>query len=149
MSFWQMFASMAQGATGWSGLAAQMFQYLYGSGRADLLVVLLFCLALEWVAGRQAVKRLGRTSSSEFGRSRLSRTLFFLALPALANLLDRVMATPGFLFYGVTFGLIYHTWNGLTANAARAGWPVPKAIACLVESELRGKTEHARKRREG
>lgn len=130
-------------------IAAPVFQYLYGPGRIDILVVLLFCITLDWVTGIQAAKKQDQTYSSEYGLSRIPRTLFFLALPALANMLDRVMATPGFLFYGVTFGLIYHTWNSLTANAHRAGWPVPKAIANLVESEIKAKTERAMKQKEG
>lgn len=153
MKFLEIFEHAASPSHGWAVTAgtitAPIFHYLYGPGRTDILVVLLFCIALDWVTGIQAAKKQDQTYSSEYGLSRIPRTLFFLALPALANLLDRVMATPGFLFYGVTFGLIYHTWNSLTANAARAGWPVPKAIANLVESEIKAKTERAMKQKEG
>lgn len=128
---------------------APVFHYFYGTGRTDIIVVLLFCIALDWVTGIQAAKKRDKIYSSEYGLSRIPRTLFLLSLPALGNLLDRVMGTPGFLFYGVTFGLIYHTWNSLTANATRAGWPVPKAVAKLVESEIRAKTDRAMRQREG
>lgn len=116
---------------------APIFQYFYGTGRTDIMVVLLLCIALDWITGIQAAKKKDKTYSSEYGLSRIPRTLFLLTLPAVANLLDRVMATPGFLFYGVTFGLIYHTWNSLTANAHRAGWPVPKAIVNMVATEIK------------
>ncbi|KQL46365.1 holin [Brevibacillus choshinensis] len=153
MQFLQTLVNAATPANGWAATAgaivSPVFHYLYGSGRMDILVVLLFCISLDWVTGIQAAKKEDKTCSSEYGLSRIPRTFFFLALPALANLLDRVMATPGFLFYGVTFGLIYHTWNSLTANAHRAGWPVPKAIANLVESEIKAKTERAMKQKEG
>lgn len=69
-----------------------------------------------------------------------------MALPAVANLLDRVMGTPGFLFYGVTFGLIYHTWTSLTANAHRAGWPMPKSVEKLVSAEFKAKAERAKRK---
>lgn len=153
MKFWQSVEHAVTPAHGWAAttgaVVAPVFHYFYGTGRADILVVLLVCTALDWVTGIQAAKKQDKTYSSEYGLSRLPRTMFFLALPALANLLDRVMATPGFLFYGVTFGLIYHTWNSLTANAHRAGWPVPKAIVNLVETEIKAKTELAMKQKEG
>lgn len=121
---------------------APTFLYLYGTGRTDILVVLFVMNALDWVTGIAAAKK-DYTYSSEYGLSRIPRTLFLLALPAVANLLDKVMGTPGFLFYGVTFGLIYHTWTSLTANAHRAGWPMPKSIENLVGSEIKAKAERA------
>ncbi|ASJ54396.1 holin [Brevibacillus formosus] len=136
-------------ATPANGIAATMgaflapaFHYFYGTGRTDILVVLLVMNGLDWVTGIAAAKK-DQTYSSEYGLSRIPRTLFLLALPAVANLLDKVMGTPGFLFYGVTFGLIYHTWTSLTANAHRANWPMPKSIEKLVGSEIKAKAERA------
>ncbi|WGV57772.1 phage holin family protein [Brevibacillus brevis] len=123
-------------------LLTPIFQYFYGKDRQDILIVFLFLIALDWITGISASKR-DKSYSSEYGISRIPRTLFLLALPAVANMLDRVMGTPGFLFYGVTFGLLYHTWNSLTANAHRAGWPVPKSIVNLVGSEIKAKAERA------
>ncbi|NRS51764.1 holin family protein [Brevibacillus sp. HB2.2] len=119
-----------------------IFQYLYGTGRFDILIVLFLMISLDWITGISAAKKDG-SYTSEYGLSRIPRSLFLLALPAVANMLDRVMGTPGFLFYGVTFGLLYHTWNSLTANAHRAGWPVPKSIVNLVGSEIKAKAERA------
>lgn len=136
-------------AAAMGAVLAPIFQYFYGTGRTDIMVVLLLCIALDWITGIQAAKKKDKTYSSEYGLSRIPRTLFLLVLPAVANLLDRVMATPGFLFYGVTFGLIYHTWNSLTANAHRAGWPVPKAIVNMVATEIKAKSERAIKQKEG
>ncbi|GAA4704092.1 phage holin family protein [Brevibacillus fulvus] len=136
-------------AAAMGAVLAPIFQYFYGTGRTDIMVVLLLCIALDWITGIQAAKKKDKTYSSEYGLSRIPRTLFLLVLPAVANLLDRVMATPGFLFYGVTFGLIYHTWNSLTANAHRAGWPVPKAIVNMVATEIKAKSDRAIKQKEG
>lgn len=136
-------------AAAMGAVLAPIFQYFYGTGRTDIMVVLLLCIALDWITGIQAAKKKDKTYSSEYGLSRIPRTLFLLTLPAVSNLLDRVMATPGFLFYGVTFGLIYHTWNSLTANAHRAGWPVPKAIVNMVATEIKAKSERAIKQKEG
>ncbi|MDR9504782.1 phage holin family protein [Brevibacillus agri] len=153
MKFTQSLENVATPANGiaaaMGAVLAPIFQYFYGTGRKDIMVVLLLCIALDWITGIQAAKKKDKTYSSEYGLSRIPRTLFLLTLPAVANLLDRVMATPGFLFYGVTFGLIYHTWNSLTANAHRAGWPVPKAIVNMVATEIKAKSERAIKQKEG
>lgn len=153
MKFLQSLENVATPANGTAAavgaVLAPVFHYFYGTGRTDIMVVLLLCIALDWITGIQAAKKKDKTYSSEYGLSRIPRTLFLLALPAIGNLLDRVMATPGFLFYGVTFGLIYHTWNSLTANAHRAGWPVPKAIANMVATEIKAKSERAIKQKEG
>ncbi|MGZ0050123.1 phage holin family protein [Brevibacillus gelatini] len=152
----KLIQSLENVATPANGIAAAMgamlapiFQYFYGTGRTDIMVVLLLCIAMDWITGIQAAKKKDKTYSSEYGLSRIPRTMFLLTLPAIANLLDRVMATPGFLFYGVTFGLIYHTWNSLTANAHRAGWPVPKAVVNMVATEIKAKSERAIKQKEG
>ncbi|MED4581894.1 phage holin family protein [Brevibacillus choshinensis] len=153
MKFLQSLDNVVTPANGWAATAGAMvapvFHYFYGIGRVDILVVLLLCISLDWVTGIQAAKKKDKNYSSEYGLSRIPRTLFLLTLPAVANLLDRVMATPGFLFYGVTFGLVYHTWNSLTANAHRAGWPVPKAIVNMVATEIKAKSERAMKQKEG
>ncbi len=130
-------------------IMAPVLTYIYGPGRTDIMVALFLCIVLDWITGISAAKKMGKNYSSEYGLSRIPRTLFLLTIPAVSNLLDRVMGTPGFLFYGVTFGLIYHTWNSLTANAYRAGWPVPKAVAKLVESEIKAKADRAMRQKEG
>ncbi|MFE1631034.1 holin family protein [Brevibacillus reuszeri] len=148
MKFLQSLENVATPANGWAAtigaILSTLFQYFYGidSNRAEIIGVLLFTIALDWMTGVAAAKK-DDSYSSEYGLSRIPRTLFLIALPALANQLDKVMGTPGFLFYGVTFGLLYHTWNSLTANAYRAGWPIPKSIVNLVGSEIKAKAERA------
>ncbi|AWX56863.1 holin [Brevibacillus brevis] len=129
-------------ATTAGAIVSPVFHYLYGTNRQDILIVLFFMIVLDWITGISAAKK-DQSYSSDYGLSRIPRTMFLFALPALANLLDRVMGTPGFLFYGVTFGLIYHTWTSLTANAHRAGWPMPRSVEKLVGSEIKAKAERA------
>ncbi|TQR31985.1 phage holin family protein [Brevibacillus brevis] len=126
-------------ATSAGAIVSPAFHYLYGTNRQDILIV------LDWITGISAAKK-DQSYSSDYGLSRIPRTLFLMALPAVANLLDRVMGTPGFLFYGVTFGLIYHTWTSLTANAHRAGWPMPKSVEKLVSAEIKAKAERAKRK---
>ncbi|MFI8716263.1 holin family protein [Brevibacillus brevis] len=146
MKFLQSLENVATPANGWATTAGAIvspaFFYLYGTNRQDILIVLFFMIALDWITGISAAKK-NQSYSSDYGISRIPRTLFLFALPAVGNMLDRVMGTPGFLFYGVTFGLIYHTWTSLTANAHRAGWPMPKSIENLVGSEIKAKAERA------
>ena len=146
MKFIQSLDNVATPANGWAAtvgaIITPVFHYFYGINRMDVLVVLLLMIALDWGTGIHAAKK-DDTYSSEYGLSRIPRTLFLVALPALANRLDEIMGTPGFLFFGVTFGLIYHTWTSLTANAHRAGWPIPKSVVNLVGSEIKAKAERA------
>ncbi|WJQ80982.1 phage holin family protein [Brevibacillus brevis] len=146
MKFVQSLDNVATPANGIAATAGAfltpVFHYFYGENRQDVLIVLFLMIVLDWVTGVEASQK-NKTYSSDYGLSRIPRTLFLLALPAVANMLDRVMGTPGFLFYGVIFGLLYHTWNSLTANAHRAGWPVPKSIVNLVGSEIKAKAERA------
>ncbi|NRS50953.1 holin family protein [Brevibacillus sp. HB2.2] len=146
MKFLQSLENVATPANGWATTAGAIvspaFFYLYGTNRQDILIVLFFMIALDWITGISAAKK-NQSYSSDYGISRIPRTLFLFALPAVGNMLDRVMGTPGFLFYGVTFGLIYHTWTSLTANAHRAGWPMPKSIENLVGSEIKAKAERS------
>ena len=149
MKFLQSLDNVATPANGLAAtigaLLSSLFQYFYGSNRLDIMTVLFFAFALDWVTGIAASKK-DETYSSEYGLSRIPRTLFLLALPAFANLLDKVIGTPGFLFYGVSFGLLYHTWNSMTANALRAGWPMPKSIEKMVGSEIKAKAERSARR---
>ncbi|MFF0825977.1 holin family protein [Brevibacillus sp. NPDC003359] len=146
MKFLQSLENVATPANGWATTAGAIvspaFHYLYGTNRQDILIVLFFMIALDWVTGISAAKK-NQSYSSDYGISSIPRTLFLFALLAVGNMLDRVMGTPGFLFYGVTFGLIYHTWTSLTANAHRAGWPMPKSIENLVGSEIKAKAERS------
>ena len=149
MRFLQSLDNVATPANGIAAtigaLLTSVFHYFYGVNRLDVMTVLFFAICLDWVTGIAASKK-DETYSSEYGLSRIPRTLFLLALPAFANLLDKVIGTPGFLFYGVSFGLLYHTWNSMTANAHRAGWPMPKSIEKMVGSEIKAKAERSARR---
>jgi toxin secretion/phage lysis holin len=130
--------------------AAPVINYFYGGGRVDVAVVLLLLISLDWITGIAAALK-DRTYSSEYGISGILRTIFILTFPALANLLDQEMGMPGVLFYSVIFGLIYHTFNSMTANAFRAGWGrfIPDLVVKLISSEIQAKTDRATKNKPG
>ncbi|MFY0543642.1 phage holin family protein [Brevibacillus sp. H7] len=124
-----------------------LIHYLYGEGRGDLLVVLLGLILIDWMTGIAASLK-DKKHSSDYRISGILRTLFILSFPAIGNMLDRAVETPGFLFYGVTFGLIYHTFNSMTANAVRAGWGrfIPPQVVEFVRSTMKSQTNRALKK---
>jgi phage-related holin len=135
-------------ATGIGAALAPWVSLIYGDGRLIPILLLIIVIGLDWVTGISAAKK-DTTFSSEYDlRQGLPRTIFLLSLPALANLLDLMLGVPGLLFYGITLGIIYHTWQSLTANAYRAGWEkwIPKSVIEHIDSELQAKVERATKR---
>ncbi|SFJ65668.1 Phage-related holin (Lysis protein) [Paenibacillus sp. UNC496MF] len=121
-------------------------EVIYGSGedRMSLIGIYAFFIFMDWISGVAASKKDG-SYASEYGINGILRTIFILCFPAAANMLDFVFHTPGVFFYGVTSGLIFHTWNSLTANSVRAGWEkwIPKAIIKSVQSEINAKQKRA------
>ncbi|WP_054028142.1 phage holin family protein [Bacillus sp. FJAT-28004] len=135
-------------ATALGAVLAPWVSLIYGDGRVIPVAILLFVIALDWITGIAAARK-DKTYSSQYGiREGLPRTLFLLAIPAFANLLDALMSMPGLFFYAITLGIVYHTWQSLTANAYRAGWGnwIPKAVMAHIESELKAKVDRASKR---
>lgn len=134
-------------AAGIGAAAAPWIALIYGEGRLIPILLLTAAIALDWITGIAASHK-DDVYSSEYGRQGVMRTLFLLALPVLANLLDRMMGTPGLFFYAITLGIIYHTWQSLTANAYRAGWGrwIPKAVIAHIDSELKAKMERTMQR---
>lgn len=129
-------------------VVAPWINALYGEGRTSFIWALICVIALDWITGIAAAQK-DKTYASHYGLLvGIPRTLFLLAFPLLANVFDAALGTPGLLFYAVTFGLIYHTWQSLTANAYRAGWEkyIPDFVVKMVDSELKAKADRAAKR---
>lgn len=134
-------------AAGIGAVLAPWVSLIYGDGRLLPIALLIIIIGLDWITGISAAKK-DKTFSSEYGlRQGLPRTMFLVALPAIANLLDAMLGVPGLLFYAITLGIIYHTWQSLTANAYRAGWGkwIPQSVMSHIESELKAKVERASK----
>lgn len=131
-------------AAGIGVVLAQWIHLLYGEGegRFEVACGLLAIIGLDWICGIAAAHKTGEYTS-EYGLNGVLRTLFIVAFPAVATLLDQALGTGSTLFFGVSFGLIYHTWQSMTANAYRAGWEkwIPDVAIKLVESEIKNKTK--------
>ncbi|ANY70402.1 hypothetical protein BBD42_30825 [Paenibacillus sp. BIHB 4019] len=120
----------------------------YGPDRLVPILLLVVVIVLDWITGIAASHKDG-TFSSEYGlREGAPRTIFLFALPVLANLFDMLLSMPGLFFYAITIGLIYHTWQSLTANAYRAGWGkwIPEPVMKMISSELKAKIDRASQR---
>ncbi len=128
------------------GVVWSIVEAVYGSGedRRLLIGVYAFFIFMDWVSGIAASKKDG-SYSSEYGINGMLRTLFILCFPAAANMLDYILHTPGVVFYFVTSGLIFHTFNSMTANSVRAGWEkwIPNNVIQFVRSEIENKMNRA------
>lgn len=120
---------------------------IYGANHKIFVLLLFIFITYDWVSGIVAAKK-DTTYSSQYGISGALRTIVVLSLPAVANLLDVAFNTPGVIFFGITFGLMYHYWQSFTANSIRAGWDkfIPEFVFASVESELKAKMNRAAQR---
>lgn len=136
-------------AAGTSGVVGVFLTNIYGVGNLYWIYAFLAVIILDWLAGVAASKK-DLSYASEYGINGIIRTVFILALPAGANIFDQALGTPGFLFYTVTGGLVYHTWNSMTANVARAGWEkwIPASLLKSVASEIAAKDRRALQRKD-
>ncbi|MBR2245617.1 phage holin family protein [Oceanobacillus profundus] len=122
--------------------------YFYGDGRGHFITALSMIILMDWITGVIASRKDG-TYTSEYGIEGIFRTMVILMLPALANFLDKMLGTPGFLFYGITFGLSYHILQSFIANSVRAKWDkwIPNSVIEKAASEIKAKTIRAEKRK--
>ena len=117
---------------------------MYGENNTGWILLLLMLIIMDWIAAISASSKDG-TYRSEYGINGIFRSIFILLLPALMHIADKIFNTPGLMFYSITLGLCYHTWQSVTANVYRAGWGkwIPKFILDFVSSEIKAKTERA------
>lgn len=137
------------GLAAWIGVfVGPTIEIFYGGGRDIFIIVLIAVIIGDWISGIAAAHK-DDTYSSEYGRAGILRTIFLLWFPVIGNLLDQMIHSPGVLFYAITVGLIYHTFNSMTANTYRAGWDkwIPKKLVRFVSSEIRAKSERAMRKK--
>ncbi|OCA85214.1 phage holin family protein [Pseudobacillus wudalianchiensis] len=136
-------------------LFTPLFEKLYGSGETvqALMLAIVFFIAMDWMSGTRASKK-DKSYASKYGLDGVFRTFFILLLPAGGHLLDAALGLPGILFGLLSFGVLYHVIQSMTANSIRAGWGewVPEwllsKITEWVKSELEAKVSRAEGRRE-
>jgi len=136
------------------GMFVSIFEFLYGAGQVTLatMTALAFFIVMDWISGTRAAKK-DKSYASKYGIDGIFRTFFILLLPAGGHLLDKVIGAPGVIFGVLSFGVLYHIIQSMTANAIRAGWGqwVPDWILTKltdwVKSELENKISRAAQRK--
>jgi phage-related holin len=137
------------------GFLTPLFENLYGDSetvRAIMSAIAVFIL-MDWISGTRASKK-DNTYASKYGIDGVFRTFFILLLPAGGHLLDWATQLPGICFGLLSFGVLYHVLQSMTANTIRAGWAdwVPvKILEKLIDwvgSEIDSKVSRAAKRKE-
>jgi phage-related holin len=147
------FSNLVNLKTGFiSAIGASVGMYLsklYG-GEVGLTIIstLALAIALDWL-GAIAAATKDKSYASQYGIIGVLRTAVILALPVFGKLLDSALSTQGFIFYMLSFGLLYHTLVSMTANFKRAGWDrwIPTWALDLIASELEAKVNRAQTRK--
>jgi phage-related holin len=136
-------------------LFTPLFENLYGSSETvrAIMAAIAFFIFMDWMSGTRASKK-DKTYASKYGIDGVFRTFFILLLPAGGHLLDMASRLPGIFFGLLSFGVLYHVIQSMTANTIRAGWVdwVPinilEKIIQWVGSEIDSKVSRAEKRKE-
>ncbi|MCJ8008129.1 phage holin family protein [Lederbergia wuyishanensis] len=131
-----------------------MFEYLYGTSETVMYTMsaLLFFTTMDWISGTRASKK-DKTYASKYGIDGIFRTFFILLLPAGGHLLDMIFGAPGIIFGLLSFGVLYHIIQSMTANSIRAGWGewVPEwllsKLTNWVKEEIESKLARSEKRK--
>lgn len=130
------------------GFIVMIYNFLYGNGNVEIMIVLIGVTLLDWITGISAA-RIDHSYSSEYGKIGVARTVFMFLLPAVAHHIDNFLGSMNILFYMIACGLIYHTWMSMIANTVRSGWGrwVPVWLLNQISSELKAKIYRADERR--
>jgi len=130
-----------------SGTIGSTLQVIYGSANLIWMGIYVSMIVMDWISGTVAAKK-DKSYGSQYGIEGIFRTVFLLLFPAVANQLDKALGTQSFLFFTVIGGLIYHTWQSIMANTARAGWEkwIPQRLLESVASEIELKNQRSRER---
>ncbi|MFD2442946.1 phage holin family protein [Bacillus sp. CGMCC 1.16607] len=134
-------------------LFTPLFESLYGESHTvrAIMAAVAFFIFMDWMSGTRASKK-DKSYASKYGIDGIFRTFFILLLPAGGHLLDAASSLPGIFFGLLSFGVLYHVIQSMTANSIRAGWVdwVPinilEKIIQWVGSEIDSKVSRAEKR---
>ncbi|MDF2791848.1 MAG: holin family protein, partial [Neobacillus sp.] len=101
----------------------------------------------DWVGAIASAKKDG-SYASQYGINGVLRTAVMITMPAWGNLVDNALSTPGFFFFLLTGGLLFHTMISMTANFKRAGWDkwIPIWALEWIASEIEAKIKRSESR---
>jgi phage-related holin len=151
---YQSLTSSTRGVAALLGvIIAPVLQKFMHDGRGWWWLLLVAVIIGDWISGTAASKKDG-TYGSAYGIAGIARTALLVWLPLIGLLADYAFSSlttidnPGYLYYAITTGLVYHSWESMTANAVRAGWSrwIPDSVILWVTSEIQAKTNRAQSR---
>lgn len=126
-----------------------IFEYGFNSNKVVFVTFIIFAslIALDWLSGTAAAKRDG-IDTSKYGIDGVKRTVFLLALPCIARLID-ITAGTEVVIMGLVIGVLARSVaRSVIANIKRAKWNVyiPDALLEWVADELEQKDARALRR---
>lgn len=107
-----------------------------------LILVLVFVIFADWVAGSRLAARAHNKSSTHWNDS-LIRDVLILGMCGAASLLDDAMHTGSFLFFVITLAFMHHNLYSFLANLALLGWDkyFPVSLLRWLDNEIAAKTK--------
>lgn len=135
-------------------IMSPLLDMAHDSMKVLFFVLLLTVICGDWITGIAAAKK-DNTYRSDYGLAGVLRTVFLMWLPIIGLYLDKTVYDltsvdiPDFAYYAIVLGILYHTWESMTANAYRAGWErwIPKWALKIVSSEIKAKSERAARKK--
>lgn len=129
--------------------AMYTFGFLYGDSKMIMAGMSLYTIliGLDWLTGTTAAKKY-KIDTSEYGAEGFKRTIFMLALPVVARILDVIMGTgvliAGFALAGLSRGVA----KSVLANTKRAGWDkwMSDGLIDWISDELANKEKRSQER---
>ncbi|WP_313894297.1 phage holin family protein [Psychrobacillus sp.] len=131
-----------------------LFEFFYGKGEVVIytMTALAFFNVMDWISGTRSAKK-DKTYASKYGIDGVFRSFFILMLPAGGHLMDMISGVHGVFFGILSFGVLYHLIQSMTANSIRAGWGkwVPEwllvKLTDWVKEEIETKIARSSKRK--
>ena len=114
------------------GLIACGLSFLLGESDT-LLSILIALLVLDYLTGVISAYVSGKQLSSRVGMEGIAKKVMYLALVVLANLMDKVLNTPGSLRALVLGFLIANESLSVLENCRKCGIPIPLKLKEALE----------------
>jgi len=114
------------------GLIACGLSFLLGASDT-LLSILIALLVLDYLTGVISAYVSGKQLSSRVGMEGIAKKVMYLALVVLANLMDKVLNTPGSLRALVLGFLIANESLSVLENCSNCGIPIPLKLKETLE----------------
>ena len=126
-----------------------IFNHGFGATQAVFITYVLFAvlIVLDWLSGTSAAKK-DKIDTSQYSYDGWKKSMFLLAVPAVARLIDLIIGTNVVVMGIVTAAMARGVARSVLANIKRAGWIsyFPDWLIKWIQSELDSKDARAEQR---